>query len=79
MTAAKIIIDRLVPLRKGRPAQLALPDIKTAGDLLAAQSALVQTLAVGVQDTARRHGLHPQASGSRIWPAGRVKTTSIAG
>jgi hypothetical protein len=47
MTAAKIIIDRLVPLRKGRPIQLALPAIKTAGDLLSAQSALIQALAEG--------------------------------
>jgi hypothetical protein len=47
MTAAKIIVDRLIPLRKGRPVQLALPAVRAAGDLLAAQSTLIQALAEG--------------------------------
>jgi Family of unknown function (DUF5681) len=47
MTAARIIIDRLIPPRKGRPVRLDLPAIRAAGDLLAAQSALIQALAEG--------------------------------
>jgi Family of unknown function (DUF5681) len=47
MTAARIIIDRLIPPRKGRPVRLDLPAIRAAGDLLAAQRALIQALAEG--------------------------------
>jgi Family of unknown function (DUF5681) len=47
MTATRIILDRLVPPRKGRPVPLDLPAIRAAGDLLAAQSVLIQALAEG--------------------------------
>ena len=47
MTAARIILDRLVPPRKGRPVPIDLPAVRAAGDLLAAQSTLIQALAEG--------------------------------
>ena len=31
MTAARLILDRIVPVRKGRPVRLPLPPVKTAG------------------------------------------------
>jgi hypothetical protein len=47
MTAARIIIDRLIPPRKGRPVPIDLPAVRAAGDLLAAQSTLIRALAEG--------------------------------
>lgn len=46
-TAARIILDRLIPARKGRPVPLDLPAVRAAGDLLAAQSVLIRALAEG--------------------------------
>ena len=47
MTAARLIIERIAPTRKGRPVNLELPDPKTSGDLTAAMCALVQSMASG--------------------------------
>lgn len=47
MVAARIILDRLVPPRKGRPVPLGLPTVTTAGDLLAAQRVVIEGLATG--------------------------------
>ncbi|SUS06239.1 conserved hypothetical protein [uncultured Defluviicoccus sp.] len=47
MTAAKIVLDRLLPLRRGRPVELALPAIAGARDLLAAQIIVTQAMAAG--------------------------------
>jgi capsular polysaccharide transport system ATP-binding protein len=47
MTAARIVVDRLLPLRRGRPVQLALPSIKGVWDLMAAQAIVTQALATG--------------------------------
>ena len=47
MAAAKLVLDRLIPARKGRPVQLDLPAVTTPGDLLTAQSVVIQALAAG--------------------------------
>jgi hypothetical protein len=47
MTAAKIILDRLVPIRRGRPVPLNFPAVVGAADLLEAQRVLIQALAEG--------------------------------
>ncbi len=45
--AATILMNRIWPRRRGRPVNLALPPIKGARDLLAAQSAVAQALSDG--------------------------------
>jgi hypothetical protein len=47
MTAAKIIVDRIVPLRKGRPVTIELPPVKTADDVAEAVAALLAQTAKG--------------------------------
>ena len=47
MTAAKIILDRLAPVRKGRPVHLAFPPVKTAGDIAAAMASVTSAMASG--------------------------------
>lgn len=47
MTAARIVLDRLVPVRKGGPVPLDLPVIQTTGDLLTAQHVVIQAVAAG--------------------------------
>jgi hypothetical protein len=47
MVALKLCLDRLAPLRKGRPVQLDLPDIHNASDLAATGSAVGKALADG--------------------------------
>lgn len=47
MAAARIILDRLVPVRKGRPVEIELPDVKTAADVLAAMGAVLDHVADG--------------------------------
>jgi hypothetical protein len=47
MTAAKMIVDRIAPVRKGAPLRFDLPEAKTAGDLAAAMGALVKAMADG--------------------------------
>ncbi len=47
MAAARIILDRLVPVRKGRPVEIELPPVKTAADVLAAMAAVLDHVAGG--------------------------------
>ena len=47
MTAAKIIIERLVPPRKDRPVTFALPKLETADDAAKALASIAQAVAGG--------------------------------
>jgi hypothetical protein len=47
MTAAKLVLERIVPVRKGRPVNLTLPPVKTAADVVEALGATVQAMADG--------------------------------
>ena len=47
MTAARIIIERLLPPKKDRPVSFALPDIASAGDAAKAIGALLAAVAAG--------------------------------
>lgn len=47
MAAARIVLDRLVPVRKGRPVEIELPEVKTAADVLAAMAAVLDHVAEG--------------------------------
>ncbi|WP_294534301.1 DUF5681 domain-containing protein [uncultured Rhodoblastus sp.] len=47
MTAARIVVERIAPVRKGRPINLTLPKIETADDLAAAMAAIVGAMAEG--------------------------------
>ena len=44
MAAARMIVDRIVPLRKGRPVEFSLPAVETAADVLAAQAAVIEAM-----------------------------------
>ena len=45
--AARLILDRIAPVRRGRPVRLKLPDIVDAASVMAAQAALVSAVATG--------------------------------
>jgi hypothetical protein len=45
MNAARLILERIAPIRKGRPICLDLPPIQTAGDIAAALAALTDAMA----------------------------------
>jgi Family of unknown function (DUF5681) len=47
MTAARLILDRVSPARRGRPVYLELPPVKTAGDVSAALATLTMAMASG--------------------------------
>jgi Family of unknown function (DUF5681) len=47
MVAAKIVLDRIVPIRKGAVVQLDLPEVKTSKGVAAALAALVHAMASG--------------------------------
>ena len=47
MTAARLVLERIYPVRKGRPVHLGLPTVETAADLLTALSEVVATMARG--------------------------------
>jgi hypothetical protein len=47
MQAARLVLDRIVPVRKGRPIRLDLPTIESATDVLAALSSTVTAMAEG--------------------------------
>jgi hypothetical protein len=47
MTACKIVLDRIAPIRKGRPIRVDLPEAHTAGDVAAALAAVVTAMAAG--------------------------------
>jgi hypothetical protein len=47
MVAAKIVLDRISPARKGRPIHFELPEARTAEDVAAALAAVVSAMADG--------------------------------
>jgi hypothetical protein len=47
LTAAKMVLDRLVPPAKERPVSVALPDTTTAEGIAQAQAAILQAVADG--------------------------------
>jgi hypothetical protein len=47
MQAARLVLDRIVPVRKGRPIRLDLPTIESAADVLTALSSTVAAMAEG--------------------------------
>jgi hypothetical protein len=47
MTAARLVLERIAPIRKGRPITLALPITNTAADIGEAMSAVVAQMAAG--------------------------------
>ena len=47
MTAARLVLERIAPVRKGRPICLDLPKIETASDVEAAMAALTLAMASG--------------------------------
>jgi len=47
VTALRLCLDRVAPVRKGRPVIIDLPPIDTADDVLSALTALVQNVATG--------------------------------
>jgi hypothetical protein len=48
MTAAKIILDRIAPIRKGRPVTLAIPAVTTAQGVAAALVELIADMGRGI-------------------------------
>jgi hypothetical protein len=47
LSAARLVLERLVPPAKERPIFLALPDTSTAGGIAEAQQAILQAVAAG--------------------------------
>jgi hypothetical protein len=47
MTAARLVLDRIAPIRKGRPITLALPTMSAAADVTTAISAIISQMAEG--------------------------------
>ncbi len=47
MAAARIVIDRLAPVRKGAPVMFALPPLETAADVARAIGAVTEEMAAG--------------------------------
>jgi hypothetical protein len=47
MTAARLILDRISPVRRGRAVYLELPSVKTAADISAAMATLITAMASG--------------------------------
>jgi hypothetical protein len=47
MTAARLILERIAPVRKGRPVYFDLPPVHTAADIAAAMTALTTAMAMG--------------------------------
>ncbi len=47
MTAARLILERISPVRKGRPVYLDLPAVHTASDIAEAMSVLTRAIASG--------------------------------
>lgn len=46
-TALRLCLDRIAPVRRGRPVRLPLPDIVTTSDISAAQAVVVAAMARG--------------------------------
>jgi hypothetical protein len=47
MVAARIVLDRIAPVRKGSPVHLVLPAAKTASEVADAVTALIASMAAG--------------------------------
>jgi hypothetical protein len=47
MTAARLILERISPVRRGRPVYLELPAVRTAADIATAMTALTTAMASG--------------------------------
>ena len=47
LVAARLVLDRILPTRRGRPVTLDLPPVQTAADLPAALGAVVAAVAIG--------------------------------
>jgi hypothetical protein len=47
MTAAKLVLDRILPPRKDRPVRIELPEIKTASDAAGATAGVLKRVAAG--------------------------------
>ncbi len=47
MGAARIVLDRLAPIRRGRPVEIDLPKIETVADVLAAQAVVIGAVGQG--------------------------------
>lgn len=47
MTAARLVLERISPVRRGRPVYLDLPAVRTASDVAEAMSALTSAIASG--------------------------------
>ena len=47
MVAARLVLERILPARRGRPVVFALPPVKSAGDLPHALAAVVAAVAAG--------------------------------
>jgi hypothetical protein len=47
MTAAKLVLDRIAPVRKGRPVGIALPPVQTAADVAIAVGTVVEAVSGG--------------------------------
>ena len=48
ITALKLCLDRLAPVRKGRPIEIDLPDVNCASDLAKAGAIVTQQLGEGI-------------------------------
>ena len=63
MMAAKIVLDRIAPVRKGRPIHFELPEARTADDVAAALAAVVTAMANGeLTPTKHRWSHRPRSS-----------------
>jgi hypothetical protein len=47
ITAARIILDRVVPARKGRPIKFTLPALETASEIVRGLGAIIEAVADG--------------------------------
>src|SRR5208283_3832888 len=47
MTAARLVLERIAPIRRGRPVILDLPAVQSAADIAAAMTALTTAMALG--------------------------------
>ena len=47
MTAARLVLERIAPVRRGRPVVLSLPVVNTAADVLAALGVTIQAMGDG--------------------------------
>lgn len=47
ITAIRLVLDRIAPLRKDRPVSFSLPPIQSAGDATAVMRAIVNAVAAG--------------------------------